>query len=222
MAGQDTYPSLDQLKKELKDGVDFRTRVLVRNLNTSQAKTAPVVTVIAPHGGRIDPGTSAIARALAGRNWNLFDFQGLYKADPYRLHVTSTRFRDQRLTQLLEASDLAIGVHSMSDAEHETVWLGGLNRPLKTAVAENLRKRGFLVDTNCPRYRGEDPGNVCNLARNKGIQLELPLGLVKKMFVGNVFFRPFGPHPKTTMLLSVFTQAVRLAVVQFANRAGKV
>src|SRR5205085_1567880 len=113
------------------------------------------VTIVAPHGGTIEPGTSALVRAIAGRRYNIFDFQGLQQDHPWLLHVTSTHFRDPQLTMLLEASSTAVSVHSMGNSRKSTVWLGGLNRELKDAVLVELRKRLFDVNPDSPMYRGE-------------------------------------------------------------------
>jgi phage replication-related protein YjqB (UPF0714/DUF867 family) len=199
----DKYPNLEALKSELRQGTDYRIRVLDRN---------HPITIMSPHGGFIDLGTSAIAAAIAGRNMNLYDFQGLQALNGIDLHVTSTRFRDDKLTTMLERSMLGVGVHCMGRMETDAIWLGGLNQNLKALASKHLIARGFVVETSMPRYRGEHPKNICNLPKRHGIQLELPTTLVEKMFATPVLFRTGSRHPKTTSVLKLLASAIRLAL----------
>jgi phage replication-related protein YjqB (UPF0714/DUF867 family) len=199
----DKYPNLEALKSELRQGTDYKVRVLDRNYP---------ITIMSPHGGFIDIGTSAIAAAIAGRDMNLYDFQGLQAVNGIDLHITSSRFRDEKLMKLIERSDLGVGVHNMGRMETNAIWLGGLNQNLKALAHKHLLAKGFAVETSMPRYRGEHPKNICNLPRRQGIQLELPTNLVEKMFVTPVLFRTGSRHPKTTALLKQFASAIRLAL----------
>src|SRR5262245_58074670 len=117
----DLYASLAALKEHVQED-SYRVRCLDRH---------SLVTIIAPHGGYIDAGTSAVARAVAGKRYNLFDFQGLQHERPWELHVTATRFRDPQLTALLDKSRFAMSIHCMGSTGEETIYLGGLNRQLK-------------------------------------------------------------------------------------------
>jgi phage replication-related protein YjqB (UPF0714/DUF867 family) len=204
----DKYPNLEALKSELRQGMDYRIRVLDRK---------HPITIMSPHGGFIDIGTSAIAAAIAGRDMNLYDFQGLQAINGIDLHVTSTRFRDEKLMMLIENSDLGVGVHNMGRMETDAIWLGGLNESLKASARKHLLKKGFAVETSMPRYRGEHPKNICNLPRYHGIQLELSTNLVEKMFVTPVLFRTGSRHPKTTNLLKQLASAIRLALKEQVN-----
>jgi len=201
---KDRFPSLPALMSELSENEDFVIRALSRRSK---------VTVISPHGGRIEPGTSHIAEAVAGRNFSLFDFQGLQVARPWELHVTSTRFRHPLLDELLSRSTDAVSIHGMGASDKWNIWIGGLNTPLKTRIATSLQEAGFSVITKAPRYKGEDPRNVVNLASNKGVQLELPSDLIEAMFVRGVTFSGPGIKPKTTKLFKRFVNAIRSAVL---------
>ena len=103
---KDFYPSLSALKRDLVKDKHYRTKVVDRGSD---------ITVIAPHGGFIEPGSSYIARAVAGSQLNLYDFQGLRRRRAQELHVTSTRFRDRRLNDLLLHTRLALSIHSMGE-----------------------------------------------------------------------------------------------------------
>jgi phage replication-related protein YjqB (UPF0714/DUF867 family) len=197
----DKYSSLAALKEQLGTDV-FRKRVCDRRSD---------ITIIAPHGGFIEAGTSAIAKAIAGRRYNLFDFQGLQRENPLDLHVTATNFRDRQLSALLDKSTAAVSIHGMGAQRHKDIWLGGLNRELKGMVLEQLRKRGFDVNPDSPMYRGESPRNVVNLARNQGVQLELSDELLAELFV-ETRFTTGGRCPKTTTRFADLVAAVRDAI----------
>ena len=171
------------------------------------------VTVISPHGGFIEPGSSAIAEAVAGRTFNFFDFQGLQVEKPWELHVTSTKFRHPVLDEMLSRSSHAVSIHGMGVVDSWNIWLGGLNTSLKTRVEEALTKEGFSVLTEFPKYKGADPRNVVNLASCKGVQLELPSDLIDAMFVKGETFSGLDFKPRTTRLFKRFVKAVRNAVL---------
>ena len=169
----DKYGSVSEIEEKLGKQA-FRVRVINRR--------APL-TVIAPHGGHIEPGTSRLAAAIASRRYNLFDFQGLITPGAFDLHVTSTRFRHPRLTQLLDRSRAALSVHSMGRTGERTIWLGGLNQPLKQNVLRRLTDAGFHVNPDSPFFRGESPDNCVNLCAEHGVQLELSRELFDELFV---------------------------------------
>lgn len=200
----DRYTSLAALKEQLGEDV-FRIRVLDRRSN---------VTVIAPHGGYIEAGTSAIARAVAGPEYNLFDFQGLRRENPQELHVTATNFRHRRLAVMLDDSLTAVSIHGMGTQHHKDIWLGGLNKQLKQLVLEQLRAQGFAVNPDSPRYRGESPRNVVNLTKNAGVQLELSDELMTELFVGSRY-TPSGRCPRTTAKFAALVKAIRDAIALY-------
>lgn len=206
---RDKYASLAALKAELRDEQDYRVRLLDR---WSWA------TIIAPHGGFIEAGTSALARATAGRNYNYYDFQGLQAENPLDLHITSTRFRDPLLSPILRRSCAALSYHCMGPVGEPIIWLGGLDLVLKDIVLENLRKNGFVLNPDSPRYRGESPNNVVNLACNKGVQLELSQELMSELFAGESFHSSGFYLPAERFNLLV--QAVRLSLRQYKQRRG--
>jgi phage replication-related protein YjqB (UPF0714/DUF867 family) len=194
----DKYASLTALR-QFEKPEDYRVRLLDR---------ASPLTVIAPHGGFIDAGTSGIASAIAGREYNLYDFQGLRREDSFELHVTSTRFSDPPLTRLLERSTAAVAVHGMGDTGEETIWLGGLNRPLKAAMYRRLVSAGFDVNDDSPAYRGESPRNVVNRVKNHGVQFELPRGLIRQLYRDELFLTN-GRTPSVTPRFRSLVRAIR-------------
>lgn len=202
-AARDVFPDVPTLKSRLKDKRDYRMRFRDR---------AGFATIVSPHGGYIEEGTSALARACAGPDFNFFDFQGLRQKDPHELHVTSTRFRDPDLMRMLAASEVAVSIHGMGDEDDVTIWLGGLNKDLKESMLKALREQGFLVNPDSPRHRGESKLNFVNMAKQKGVQIELPNNLLKTMFVGSRRFAPNGRCIKTTPVFDKFVKTVRQVV----------
>ncbi len=194
----DKYTSLAALKEHL--GINaWHSRVADRRSN---------ITIISPHGGYIEAGTSSIAHKIAGRNYNLFDFQGLHRENPQDLHVTATNFRDRQLTAMLDNSVAAISIHGMGNQRKAEIWLGGLNKHLKGLVLEALRKRNFAVNPESPLYRGESPRNVVNLASNFGVQLEISDELMAELFIRRRFTKS-GRCPKTNPCFDALVAAVR-------------
>lgn len=202
---QDRFMSLPALMSELTEDKDYRIRLRRRGSK---------VTIMSPHGGFIEPGTSALAEAIAGKTFNFFDFQGLQTVRPEELHVTSTRFRHPVLDEMLSRSQLALSVHGMGDVDTWTLWLGGLNATMKERVQDKLTATGFSVNPTAPMYKGENPLNVVNLVPNKGVQLELPDDLIAALFAKGVAFAGPGIKPKTTRLFKRFVEAVRTAIFE--------
>ena len=200
---QDVYASLDELKLHMTEGVDFVVELIDRGSD---------VTVLSPHGGFIEAGTSALACAIADTDFNFYDFRGLLEDDPFQLHVTSTKFEDQVLSSLLYRSTIAISVHGMGKTDIWAIWLGGLNRDLKVSIGLSLLANGFIVNFTPPRYKGEHEKNIVNYPQNAGVQLELPDTLVDALFEDKVRFS-IESEPRLTELGNRFITAVRRGVL---------
>jgi len=163
----DSYRSFDDLARLHTEGVDYTVHV--------RAPLASGVAVIAPHGGRIEGGTSAAARLIAGDDHGLYLFEGLRAANDNfdRLHLTSHCFDEPRCLALIGGCDTVIAVHGYA-APGPDVLLGGRDAALKRELARALTARGLGVATEGHRYPGTDPRNVCNRGRSgAGVQLEL-------------------------------------------------
>lgn len=163
----DKYASLDALKLSEREGIDYKINVLDRK---------SWATVVSPHGGYIEQGTSELAAAIAGGQYNLYDFQSVQKDRGRDLHVTATHFVDPVLENLLERSLVCITVHGRR-GDDQVAWVGGLNESLKSLIAEQLQKRNISVNTSPSRLAGVSPKNMVNKAKEKGVQLELPWAL---------------------------------------------
>lgn len=210
-SNQDRYKDLSELRARLRSGKHFRIRTLDRKSK---------ITVVSPHGGRIEPGSSRLARVIAGDDLNFFDFQGLTRffPRPVDLHVTSTRFRDEILDRLLAQSLTAVSIHGMGTEGKGQIWIGGLNQEAKSLVAANLVGLGFAVDCDSPKYRGRSPNNFVNFPPQKGLQLELSDDVMLSLFAPHdrLFDRRLEQGQQgsqaSNVLMSKFAHAVRLAV----------
>jgi apolipoprotein D and lipocalin family protein len=129
--------------------------------------------VLAPHGGRIEPGTAEIARAIAGREFSYAAFLGITPGNNRHLHLTSHRFDEPRILRLCASHDVVLCVHGCRGAG-EKAFLGGRDHHLRDRLAQALREDGFHVSTQGHPWPGEEEDNLCNRGRLRaGVQLEL-------------------------------------------------
>jgi phage replication-related protein YjqB (UPF0714/DUF867 family) len=186
----DLYGSYADLAAGEAEGVHYRIRVIER---------ASPIAIVAPHGGRIEAGTSQTAALIAADVFSLYCFEGLVSGR--RLHITSARFDEPRALALVESSDIAIGVHGRADrGDHRTIWLGGLHESLRDAIGAALERVGFKTSTD-HHMQGKGPGNICNRGRLRaGVQLELPMSL-RNAFLNDPFARQaFGSAVRDTIV----------------------
>ena len=93
------------------------------------------------------------------------------------LHLTSHRFDEPMAVELISKSHRVVAIHACTGQE-EFVYLGGLDRRLKEAIADELESRGIIVAKSDGRFKGSHPDNICNrCATGKGVQLEITRGL---------------------------------------------
>jgi phage replication-related protein YjqB (UPF0714/DUF867 family) len=168
----DRYRSYSELAKHEVEGIDFAITVFWRSFSA--------VAVIAPHGGKIESHTSEIARAIAGKDFNLYLFEGIKKRGNYTaLHITSRRFDEPSCLELLSTCPFVIAIHGCVGHD-DRVFLGGLDNTLKDKVAIELLQAGVNVQNDGHHFQATDPGNICNRGQaNKGVQLELTGALRK-------------------------------------------
>jgi phage replication-related protein YjqB (UPF0714/DUF867 family) len=168
----DVYASFDELSRREREGEAWR---VVSRLGASG------IAVVAPHGGGIEPGTSELASAIAGAEHSLYLFEGLKRSGNGRLHITSTNFREPRLSEIETRADVLIAVHGEA-SEDSIVYVGGLHDELAARIGQGLSEAGFSVAKH-DVLAGLEPTNVCNRGRSaRGVQLELSAGLRRRMF----------------------------------------
>jgi phage replication-related protein YjqB (UPF0714/DUF867 family) len=166
-AGYGCYADLAKVQTE---GADFRVRI-ERNPESS-------VAILAPHGGAIEAGTSEIARAVAGPDFNLYLFEGTRRAGNYdALHLTSHLFDEPRCLGLLSSCDHVIAIHGCRGDAPQAL-LGGLDAALKTRIGEAIAALGIEARLVGHQFRAVHPRNICNRGRRgAGVQLELTSAL---------------------------------------------
>ncbi len=132
------------------------------------------VAVIAPHGGRIENGTSEIARGLAADDFHLYLFEGRLEGRNFHaLHLTSHLFDEPECLSLIATSPVVVAVHGCS-GEGEQAYLGGLDVPVRDRLAAALRAAGVPALTENHPFPAVRAANVCNRgASGRGVQLEL-------------------------------------------------
>jgi len=152
------------------EGADFRICV--------QRRPESSVAILAPHGGGIENGTSEIARAIAGSQFNLYLFEGIRESGNYAaLHLTSHRFDEPRCLALVSACDHVLAVHGCR-GDTPQVLLGGLDAALKKMVCTAITAAGVEARLDGHGYCAVHPRNICNRGRRgAGVQLELTSAL---------------------------------------------
>lgn len=171
--GNDKYDSFRELEK---------AAVEARDYSIAYSYGHSGVVVMAPHGGEIEPGTTEVARAVAGKEHGFYSFTGLRRKDNAELlHLTSSHFDEPRAVKMAEGADTVLALHGCQGRE-AVVYVGGKDRKLKEKVARALEQAGFGVRPD-PRLPGRHPLNICNRSRRAmGVQLEITAGLRRSFF----------------------------------------
>ena len=167
----DRYRNFAALQATEREFVDYRIVAIDRS--------SPV-TIIAPHGGRIEPPTSRVATLLAAEVFNLYCFEGLRQdLEHHELHITSHNFDEPQCCRLVGASDVVVAFHGQQDRDRPNcVDIGGLDRVLRDRMAYELAQDGFEARTDGHLFPATGVENICNRGRRgQGVQLELPRSL---------------------------------------------
>jgi phage replication-related protein YjqB (UPF0714/DUF867 family) len=164
----DTYSCFAELDNHEERNKDYKI---------SAIEVGSGITIIAPHGGKIEPGTSDIARRIASQRFNYYCFEGIKKENNRRLHITSHSFDEPMAVRMVSKSLVVVAIHACTGQER-FVYLGGLDKMLKLAIADELGSRGIIVPNGHGKFKGLNPNNICNRGANKqGVQLEITRGL---------------------------------------------
>ena len=135
------------------------------------------VTILAPHGGNIEPHTTEIAASIAGSDYNLFCFNGYKDGSNRDLHITSHRFDHDLALSLVSEALFVIAVHGCAVAA-PLVYLGGLDTGLIDLISHHLQLSRITTYGDDPHYAGRHPQNICNRGyRKQGVQLEISRGI---------------------------------------------
>ncbi|MGH8657951.1 MAG: poly-gamma-glutamate hydrolase family protein [Gammaproteobacteria bacterium] len=202
----DKYANFSQLSRHEVAELDYRIRV--RHGRSG-------IAILAPHGGRIERGTTPIADAIAGQEHTFYSFEGI-KPELTRnhdLHITSDHFDEPRALFAVTGAHRVVTIHGAKGLE-AAVYLGGLDTALRRRVLTVLNEAGFATaDDPSPTRQGSGATNICNRGRtNKGLQLELTLGLRKRLFLEPEEGSSWHPSP----FFHSFVSAVRWALSAYA------
>ena len=153
----DRYTSFHALRQTEVEGRDFTVAVRQRHSRLA---------VLAPHGGMIETGTTAIAEAIAANALSCYSFNGTKPGNNQDLHITSTLFDEPRCHALIATAHTVLTVHGEKSGE-DVVFLGGLDEALGGHLHRALRHSGFQVAPHHnPRLQGRHPRNLCNLGQS--------------------------------------------------------
>lgn len=190
------FSTFEQLAKFARSGKDFLIEV--------RAGTSGTV-IMAPHGGRIEPGTAEIADAIAGGNHGCYAFKGIRPEHNRPLHLPSTRFDEPHAVELIRNCHCVVTIHGCR-GEGKEIHVGGRDTSLMARVSRRLSLCGFKTSrARTDGLKGLHPNNLCNRgSRGKGVQLEIS-GPLRRDLVGNNTVSHARPAPQ----LQRFAHAVR-------------
>ena len=193
------YKSYNEMTKFETEHLDFERRV---------ARRWSPFAIIAPHGGGIEPGTTELAKAIAGWTYSYYSFEGIKISGNELLHITSTHFDEPKCLNLLESAEVAIAVHGC-EGRDAMVQIGGLHDELGTRLMDALNAMGIPAVKAEADLAGQQPENICNMARSgMGVQMELSTGLRRSMFAGLDRTERLRTRPG----FKTFVQAVRMVL----------
>jgi phage replication-related protein YjqB (UPF0714/DUF867 family) len=158
----DKYRTFAELLKKTREGTHWRV--------VSKDRASGIL-VAAPHGGRAEPYTAAVAKAIAGTSHSLYIFETRVPG----LHITSHRFKEHRAVDQASRHSKVLTVHGCDNNRSKSVdvYVGGLDLHLRDRVIAELQRSDFsaAVDTWTP---GRAQGNICNSGSSRcGVQLEI-------------------------------------------------
>ena len=161
----DKYRNYEDLRARETFGEDF-------SIYTHQAGAA--VGIIAPHGGKIERGTSELAKAIGGADYRIYCFEGTKANNNTHLHITSTNFDEPEGVKLVSACDYVVALHGCADGKG-MIYMGGRDIALRDAIRVNLNAAGFTTGIHAdPNLQGTSLQNICNRGRRRqGVQLEI-------------------------------------------------
>lgn len=192
----DTYSCFAELKKH--EDENFY------NIIYDMKNRSNVYAIMAPHGGKIELGTTEVSIAIARDDLSLYIFNANKPNNNKTLHITSSRFDEPHCEMMLKNVETVLAIHGAADPENgpkEIVWVGGnLSAAFEINLKETLQPLGILVEIN-HRFTGNSPENICNRGTSQhGMQLELTKSLREKL-------------RGDAQLLSKFSDAVRTAMI---------
>lgn len=168
------YRDFSNLVLNTEKGVDYDLTVVDRGGQ---------VTVVAIHGGGIEPLTGELAASIAEGEHNLYVFQGLRSQGNEALRIPPSRYDEMRLRALLQRGQAALSLEG-TGKEGEAVLLGGRNRRLRALLREALEGAGWETENLSGVVAAHDPSLFFNRPAQGGVQLALSRALRAAMIEG--------------------------------------
>ena len=165
--GQSRYQSYKQLKD-----TDYR-------IETHQGTSDAVI--IAPHGGKIEPGATEIAKAIAGEDHSYYSLEGLKPGNNHHLSIPSDKFDEPFALKIIGQANRVIAIHVFFDSK-ELVYIGGLDTDLRKKIEANLKQEEFKTIKPGYNFESENINNICNRGKTeKGVNIGIARGLLQKL-----------------------------------------
>lgn len=176
-ASVDIYQNFKELSSNTVENVDYEIQATVTDSD---------VIVIAIHGGKIEKGTTELAYALSSHNnYNYYSYIGLKRKGNSTLHITSVKFDEPTVLEMVSKSKTTLSIHGCSGSE-EFTYIGGLNTELGNKIKESLAKYDFTVLDTPKNLAGISQKNIVNKNMNsKGVQIEISKGLRTQFLSSN-------------------------------------
>lgn len=229
VAVTDIYASNSDLYRNRAEGTDFGRRSRRHGaFDNDPTARGPVAlsTVVAPHGGGIEPGTSELCMAIAGYHpatlvatggptYDYWMLEGLLSTNNSDLHVTTTHCDDATARSLCGGARTVLSLHGCTVSAADgmgAVLVGGRNTELRDLLIARLDDAGFdAVDaTSHPSLGGVAAENLTNRGLlGAGAQLEIITPVRNAMFTVNTHSQR---KNTTTATFWSFTAACRTAL----------
>jgi phage replication-related protein YjqB (UPF0714/DUF867 family) len=141
---RDKYPNFESLRRA-ESAEDFRIDCRHRR---------STVAIVAPHGGKIEPGTSTIAAAIAADDYCLYRFEGRKRRNNCDLHITSTQFDEPECLALISGCDQVVAIHGCQGDEERLHGRPRTAQPLDGLELDISQGATIAVFGHAPFYQG--------------------------------------------------------------------
>lgn len=168
-AAQDIFANWEELSSHYQEGKDFTIE--------TQSKPNDVI-ILAIHGGRVEKGTSELAKAIAQDDHSYYIFNAHVYRDTNQdgrndLHLTAKNYDEPVALQMTAQENKVVSLHGCK-GEEKIVYMGGLNTHLRDLIDQKLTAAGFRTEPAPEDLDGDHPENIGNKNRTlQGAQMEL-------------------------------------------------
>lgn len=184
---QDHYANFSELAAKNIEGTDY---------NISIKKNGSGILVMTFHGGFIEPGTTELGSAIAGRTFDFYTFTALKRGEmdepsltSSTLHLTSAHFDEPQLMKLVTEKDFCLGIHGFGGEEAD-FCVGGGNSEQRKVLVQKLSKAFPELkscELCCNPFNGVSIKNPINKCRLQGVQVEMSPKVRKKILADGEF-----------------------------------